>query len=1536
MVMNEGLSPLEGEGRPPGGLDNKLGLGEDEVVVPGAAIGDEERMGSSWLQKDYAELRAASLGKIDKITELANQLFGSKDEGGEGENEVGLSLEQQERLEGWIKSEKIPVEDLEASGEIVKWVERNFQQVKKLNDDINNQEFKVERKKDNVEQEREWNSEARGLAKIGVWWRNRRLNQEWAQLNQELVCLVTEKTRVREQLQVTEQSRNQVVDWQKKTFLDWTGEELRYIVSDHNTLLNRIFEDRSVLAEVQAKFLQLNLVPEMDEALKSGYTTEGKVQDFYQKLEQYLKVRDGQDIEIKDRTEKELRDGLRSGVWSYHWPTVEALFGCQDKQLVAQLVTNEVARSVLHLEAFIKEELNMFLGMSYDHPLREKVSHVFRGMYQFSRDESVRDTGLWPLTILDGEGLFSFDGGWKKQHDIELWQGLKSSPSLRVIWGETMDRIDEAGRAKLMKEALDDHDGSIIRNLAHYSDPKVIREMMILATTDNFGYRKLHSLAVINKWAKSPEWSEMLDEVMKQYPELEASREVLLKWEEAEYDVPPALAEAVYMGAITIMDSLEEDWELKCLAARVLSNDELLAYCLERNKLSQLESEVVKQGWETVAGAEERCHRLGEDMREMAADLSLTNEDASEQEKLFRKSMVRTAQLITSLREEINPALVFYVSQEEIREIWQRSDIEPGRAREWAWGMYKVQSDERIVLSGEEEVALGGVFYMDTENRPKAMGWLVGEMKSQTKQSLATLSPDAAELLDEKTWMPLMVTFLASQPGLVGVDPVDEKTRENLDTLFRKSEVKDYCLAQVRRLWSHYLNSGDTETLPFSLLVIPEMVRQMGGAGPLTQIGALCSLISQVKDSFEAESTDVGVKQNIVSGLRKIENRFDQENWSNVDRSMFYNITTDILKTSPVLLGEYLQLLELFNPSQLKQFGQKVYPLYQAYIALRYKLGEGEKLEEDQKWEMVEEMRREASEFRTQFLAQPKTAMEQERQRVLGKIALEFRQKFGIIKVPETFGDEQIRSIENVSRYLSNIKDRNEQKEAILGLYLALMINGQWGTLREGGPILAGEWLEPSKAEMVEDLLEARGNTDPLTAERLGMKPDQLRQFRQLLNQETSCIGFGEAETVEVKLSNLISNLKEIVDPDLYEREVDRQRLSLLLKWGNKRVGAVAAKMYLRYRDGSDLNILNGEEQELWQDMEQILRQVVVDGQVGADQVKELFQEGIKPLVMVVNLTELVKDAKVENKITELKELLIPSPDLAKAFRSLGEELETNSGVRSVPEDVSYLEGLVKMNRGGLGENDQTHLLAYLADVKKRVEELDQIQETVKNKFNSNAGSVAKSDNELLKARFEEIGKTINLRDDLMTITSIMTGDLNNLIENIRACLGCLNKEENNDTNTTIADGNKWLITSNSDITMRGSLADELVFLEPFTRQGEVKVELAFVMDVIYGVRKPIILENHIEVVMKKIDLIRERFPGVSLSVLVSEAAANGCYHDLEVLVKKLKEKELRASLEQVEVEVAPSVWGDHYIEFGRGAERNSGKKSVKGVLIRT
>lgn len=788
--------------------------------------------------------------------------------------------------------------------------------------------------------------------------------------------------------------------------------------------------------------------------------------------------------------------------------------------------------------------------------------------------------------------------------------------------------------------------------------------------------------------------------------------------------------------------------------------------------------------------------------------------------------------------------------------------------------------------------------------------------------------------VNENNYQSLLLMFAVSQPYF----QFPTESGKRIEEFFKNPSVKDLCLKNFRKEYVNYLAKGSPDQIPFTLYLITSHINT-DTAGTLTQILSLSNFInifyaSLNKGITTEENKDIVTQRihanTILQRLHAVESRFDKEKWSNENITNFYNTSCDVLTADPNIFFESLELFNNLNSSDLKRFMREIYPLYGIRLALIEKTDASGKKTYDAT--QLANFRKDVQAF-THSIKTEEEPLKTHKTMLIETISGLFRERFGIIKVSEEFTEENIRSLTNISLYLANISSRDAAKETELGYYLSLMLNGKWDNFRRGEIIDPKEFLDPKKAEEIESLLKRRAELNPLTAENLGIQESDIPEFLRILQEETQNVGVGDIETIDVKLNNVILNLRQLQDLDLYPDLLDKQRMQLLLTFGNKKVGSTVAKMYQALQNPSRPIQLSEEELKI---REEIIR--IASGgnlELTIDIVKKHFQDGIRPFSTMVNMLQFVNETHAEIEIENIRKLLQPSQEIIDIFSRLGEEFKPTSGALALSQDLDYLDNIIVKKEGSLNPNEKTLLAEYTGRIREQVIKLQQIFDKIRDKFSSlKQGSVTTS-NQLLKDKLDQIDKIMNVPSAQQTIVSTMTNNLNTIIENMRACLSCTTKGSNNDTGLTFGDLNKFYLYSQSEGQTKGSISDEILFLEPITHQNNTS-EMAFVFDRIYGVQTPTILINQLETVIKKYRRLKQRFPKVKLSIFISDSAIATAGMSSDMLVSRTQNtlNGNHIKEEDVTVDVAQSAMADHYIEFG-GDTRTHGKRNARGVIIR-
>ena len=775
--------------------------------------------------------------------------------------------------------------------------------------------------------------------------------------------------------------------------------------------------------------------------------------------------------------------------------------------------------------------------------------------------------------------------------------------------------------------------------------------------------------------------------------------------------------------------------------------------------------------------------------------------------------------------------------------------------------------------------------------------------------------------ITDKNWLPLFLAFIS----LDGNINLKSEEKEKIQALFKNDKTKDFCLNAIQQLWNDYLQTDKPNNIPFKLSMIAEQINKYG-VGPLSQLAALGKFIHTLSQRIIYKKTTPENLQKIVAGEKVVGERFKKGRWNQEDQSGFYQTSSDILVADIGLYVDFLDLFENFNQTQFKLFLREIYPLYRAQLAL---LEKQDKFSPDD----LNNLKNGIKEFGNDFKERGVDAFTEKKSILITEIKTIFKEKFGIIKVPENFS-EYTRTLENFSVYLGNFAGRTADKETILGFYLALMLDNKWDNFRRGEDIDPDIYLIPEKSVSVKELLAKRKKLTPITVENLGINDEEMSRFRTILQYETQNVVLAEVETIDIKLTNVLNNLQTLGDLDLYPDQMDKTRLSILLKYGNKRVGGVVAKLYLDQKNPDKPMQFKEDELMIVEELKQILEDnnLVLSPEV----IKQHFQDAMKPFSSVVNILSFASESGATHEVEKIQNLLIPTPEIIAIFNRFGEEFQVASGAIAVAQDLNYLDNLIVKHEADLTLEEKSLLVDYVKQIREQLVKLDVIYEQVKNKFAPLKQSSHEGSNQLLKSKLLEIDRIINSQTAARTVTSTATNNLNSIIENIRECLSCKNAGCNNDTNLSFGDENKFFVYSQTDEKKEGSIADQIIFVEPVTYEDSSS-GLAFVFDRVYGTNTPDLFVNHIKTIYKKYRQLKDAFPNSNISMVIPDSIISTGGVSVERLEERLSTsvgKKIEIEHGAVDINVAESATGDHYIEFG-GIARQAGKRQISGVILR-
>ena len=813
--------------------------------------------------------------------------------------------------------------------------------------------------------------------------------------------------------------------------------------------------------------------------------------------------------------------------------------------------------------------------------------------------------------------------------------------------------------------------------------------------------------------------------------------------------------------------------------------------------------------------------------------------------------------------------------------------------------------------------ALQGRFDPETE-----AAILAGRAEFTAKRHAYAQATESIGELSEENTMQYLVGYV------LGQDNFTPALALRFGEAFDAQDSKDLAYKAVRKLWHSFLNDPQRKHIPLSAVILGATIGEQGGAGHLKYVESLTKLMHQFETTRLDPHTAQRTRNEIKDGLKSQERRFTEERWSDTDKTFFYDISSDILKASPSMYVSFLETLSDLSPQEMKQFTKDFLPLYQAKLILgqsadtsvnpRTLLSMRTELRTMKK--LLQEAGRENREKRKAIFADIRTTS-------ADFLKSNFTQRFGLLKVPEQFDEEHLRTLQNFIRYLGNINDRDQQKELLVSFFMGMKLNGDWEKFRRGETIDLTQYFDGEKAQRIQTYLAEREQSDILTTDQLRIPEASLAEFQESLQEETINRITGHVETIDVKLEIVRSNIRSLADPDALPAPEERGMLSLYIEQG-KEVGRTLALAY-QQSNGKNVTVSAGQA-ALLKRIEELYGGNPLTGEAIAK-----IQESTKGLSLIATTVRSIESEELQQQIDGLRQKMTPSRDIVAIFNKLGEEFTSASGAQPVSQDLQYLENIARKGMDKMTPDEQKTVREYLGGIHNQMQVLEQRLTIIQEQFVKIKESTHAQPNTPLRQRLDELESILTSKSTETEIITTVTNDFNLIIENMRQCLGCLSKEINNDTNLTFGDRNKFHIISQKS-GEKGSIADEIAFFVPVTFQ-DGRQEVSFVLDNVYGAKSPDVLLNHVMAVAKKYRQIKDRFPESTISIIVSQPAMSGTGTDPVVLMDKIKETmpTVQLSKEDVLAHLPASAVGDHYVEFGGSWGRVNGDISVSGLVLR-
>jgi hypothetical protein len=793
-------------------------------------------------------------------------------------------------------------------------------------------------------------------------------------------------------------------------------------------------------------------------------------------------------------------------------------------------------------------------------------------------------------------------------------------------------------------------------------------------------------------------------------------------------------------------------------------------------------------------------------------------------------------------------------------------------------------------------------------------------------------------LINENNILSYLSAFINLDANDWATNNIPDSAKSFIKETFQDTANKNMVMDVLQKYWKDYLKSDDSEAYPTVLQLMAQHNLDNDGAGPLSQTEAFLNYMT----AFQSH------KDELFDSAKIIEERLKKERWETSAISDFYNVSSEVIAASPDI---YKDFIEFFNgipdKKDFDMFINEIYPLYKAELTLQaeytgggWSTGKASKANYSHLdiVKMRTDLRNTLLVFNLQELSpeRQQDGVNRVREIILGEIKEIFSSKFSITEsaTPTKFSSADIRIMTDMTLYHSNLAGRLPEKESLIGLFAALQLNKNgsqtaWDTLRQGNVINAHDFLTSEKAETVNAILARSKENDPINVTNTGLGSEMLTEFKADLQQEVESIRLGNIQTIDMRLSNVIGNIEELCDPDLYPQDIDKRKIRILRQFPAKTVSAVSAKMY-QSASGRQIKF-NDEERSIQSELTKLLNDE--NKEVTSENIKKYLQDGFSLIKLPFNISQKIMESGARDEIIKLQRMLSPSPEIMSIFNRIGEQFSTQSGALALGADLDFLENLVVKREGDLSNDEKNTLHGYITLIREQMLKLEQIYASTVNTFSKTEKSINSASPELA-AKVEQISHIINGVTDQKVITSVCSNQMTTIVENMRQCLSAKSAGINNDTDLTFGEGYKFYLYSHNETNPQGSIADEIIYLVP-TENTNGERKLSFVMDQLYGQKTSDVFLGHTETLVKKMRLLHEKFPDVNTSIFIPQNSMASVSLNSELLTQNLGDSTVEIStVNNTKITVPQSAFGDHYIEFG-GYARGAGERIVNGIELK-
>lgn len=537
------------------------------------------------LATKFAEVRANTLLHVQKVKQLL------------GENSVEAETQEPEKpvdsTDVLVQLRTLAKEESISPTEFVSKSREALITAAQIRKQVDAEQKELEKQKLSQEDDIRWVIDervkdldrARGIKKLSASLEKRYLGHQRVAKQERLDYL---KSQIITRQQLYDQIKNEqvpVLKKQEQIIYAEIGNEVRAIKKDYGELLQDIFQDDTITAEIRGVYIQQVIAPVVDKFIEAKEFPASKKEDFYATLQTCIDHREEPE-EQKQVNEEKLEDFYRAGVGynlrAYCSPLLD---GHYDKEIVQFFVSKIAAGNI----KFIEGELEFYLKHYQEESnvtfsSQNRAWEVVRDAIepQTALGNSIQDQMGRPTTSLEYEYM-------------QLWHAMQSSQAANKVFDETLRQQDKEFYSTTMDRSFTHQED--IGLLYYYPTPEAIRNLVLMTAVDKlYGLGSaINATKTLEILAKRPDWRQCLDNAEATFPLLKTIRPVLESGDWKEQSSHQNTQPIIDSLSIAIINGKPDNIKLRDLAGAALPNSVILDILIKKGTINEATKKTINE-----------------------------------------------------------------------------------------------------------------------------------------------------------------------------------------------------------------------------------------------------------------------------------------------------------------------------------------------------------------------------------------------------------------------------------------------------------------------------------------------------------------------------------------------------------------------------------------------------------------------------------------------------------------------------------------------------------------------------------------------------------------------------------------------------------------------------------------------------------------------------------------------------------------------------------------------------------------------------